>query len=133
MSKQLLLLEVTCPNCGDELTDGSKVKLTAFIKEPRQEGEIRLSAIFGEYTVETDLDIQPGTTVDFRCPSCDQSIMLATACKMCGAPMASLNLKDGGYVEFCARRGCTGHTLGGSGDIDAMIGLINRMMNTPHD
>jgi hypothetical protein len=109
------------------------VRLNASVKDAHRDGEVRLSAIFGEYSIETDLEIPAGALVEFRCPACDQSLMLPTPCKMCGAPMASLNLKDGGYVEICSRRGCTGHTLGGSGDIDAMIGLINRMMNTPHD
>ena len=38
--------------------------------------------------------------------------MLPLACKLCGAPMASLNIAKGGYLEFCSRRGCKGHALG---------------------
>ena len=47
--------------------------------------------------------------------------------------MVSLNLKQGGYVEFCSRRGCKGHALGGVGDIDQMMNLMNRMFETPYD
>jgi hypothetical protein len=47
--------------------------------------------------------------------------------------MASLNLTSGGYLEFCSRRGCKGHALGGVGDIDQMMNLMNRMFETPYD
>jgi endogenous inhibitor of DNA gyrase (YacG/DUF329 family) len=133
MSKDMLLLEVVCPNCSDVLTEGQKVRLDAYIKDTNQDGTVLLSAIFGDHTIESDIDIPKGSTAEFRCPTCDQSLMLNTPCKVCGAPMASLNLKSGGYLEFCSRRGCKGHALGGFGDIDEMIALVNKMMNTPHD
>lgn len=133
MSQQLLILELCCPQCGALLTEGTKVPLDAFIRETHQQGEMRLSAIFGDYTVESELTLQEGTMVEFRCPKCDSSIMLPLACKLCGAPMASLNLQSGGYVEFCSRRGCKGHALGGVGDIDQMMRLMNRMFDTPYD
>jgi hypothetical protein len=47
--------------------------------------------------------------------------------------MASLNIVNGGSVEFCSRRGCKGHALGGFGDVDQMMTLVNNMFRTPHD
>jgi hypothetical protein len=47
--------------------------------------------------------------------------------------MASLNIRDQGYIEFCSRRGCKGHALGGVGDIDQMMQLMNKMFETPYD
>ncbi len=133
MSKQMLVLEVSCPQCAAVLTDKAKIPLDAFVKETNQEGEMRLSAIFGDYTVETELDVREGQVVEFHCPQCEASLMLPLACKVCGAPMASLNLVKGGYVEFCSRAGCKGHALGGVGDIDQMMSLMNRMFETPYD
>ena len=133
MSKHMLILELCCPQCGDTLTEGTKVPLDVYIKETNQEGVMRLSAIFGDYTVETELNAPEGCLIKLRCPKCDSSIMLPLACKICGAPMASLNLKSGGYVEFCSRRGCKGHALGGVGDVDQMMSLMNRMFDTPYD
>jgi hypothetical protein len=133
MSKQMLILELSCPQCNQMLTDGSKIHLDAQVKETQQDGEVALSAIFGDYTVETDLDIKDGMIVELRCPKCDSSIMLPITCKLCGAPMASLNLVKGGYVEFCSRKGCKGHALGGIGDIDEMMSLMNKMFETPYD
>ena len=133
MSKHMLLLETTCPQCGAALTDGTKLRLDAQVVETRQEGEMVLSAIFGDYSVATDLNLPDGGVVEFRCPACEASLMLPVGCKLCGAPMVSLNLARGGYIEFCSRRGCKGHALGGVGDIDQMMDLMNRMFDTPYD
>ena len=133
MSKDMLVLEVTCPNCGDLLTEGRRVHLAAYVKDTHQDGEIFLSAVFGDHSIETDLEVPEGSVAEFRCPTCDVGLMLNIPCKLCGATMASLNLATGGYLECCSRRGCEGHALGGFGDIDQMIGLVNRMMKTPHD
>ncbi len=133
MSKQMLLLEAICPNCSAPLTEGQKVHLDAYVRESNQDGTVFLSAIFGDYTVETDLAVPDGAVAEFRCPSCDQSLMLQMPCRLCGAPMASLNLRPGGVLEFCSRRGCKGHALGGFGDVNQMMSLVNTMFNTPHD
>jgi hypothetical protein len=133
MSKQMLLMEVTCPHCAAPLTDGARVRLDARVRETGQEGEILLSAIFGDYSVETDLEIAEGMAVDFACPACEASLTLPVTCKICRAPMAALNLVRGGHIEFCSRRGCRAHGIGGVGDIDHLMGLMNRMLDTPYD
>jgi len=133
MSKHMLVLQLTCPQCGALLTEGTKIHLDGYLSDTHQDGVVYLSAIFGDYTVETELEIKEGAVVDFRCPKCDSTVMLPLLCKLCQAPMASLNLKGGGYIEFCSRRGCKGHALGGVGDIDEMMNLVNRMFDTPYD
>jgi len=133
VSKQMLVLDTSCPQCAALLTEKNWIRLQAFIAANRQEGEMRLSALFGDYTVETELDVPEGACVEFHCPRCDASLLLPLACKLCNAPMASLNLAKGGYIEFCTRRGCKGHAIGGIGDIDEMMSLMNRMFETPYD
>jgi hypothetical protein len=133
MSKEMLVLELSCPYCMARLTTGSKVKLDAHVKDSNQDGEVLLSAVFGDYTLESDLEIREGDLLEFRCPECDASVMLPVNCKLCGASMVSLNIRDQGYVEFCSRRGCKGHALGGIGDIDQMMQLMNKMFATPFD
>jgi predicted RNA-binding Zn-ribbon protein involved in translation (DUF1610 family) len=133
MSRQMLLLDAVCPNCSATLTEGQKVHLDGYVRETNQDGTIYLSAIFGDYTVETDLPIPEGAVAEFRCPACDVSIMLQMPCRLCGAQMASVNLRPGGVLEFCSRRGCKGHALGGFGDVNQMMSLVNTMFNTPHD
>jgi len=129
----MLRLELTCPHCHAMLTEGGYVVLDAFIRDVHRDGPVKLSALFGDYSIETELDIPEGAIAEFRCPTCDASVMLQMPCKLCGAPMASLNIASGGYLEFCSRRGCKGHVLGGVGNIDDMIGLMNRMFETPYD
>jgi len=133
MTKHMLVLDLSCPQCGATLTQGMKVPLDAFVRDTHQDGVVYLSAVFGDYTIETDLEIKEGAIVDFRCPTCDASIMLPLPCRICGAPMASLTLSTGGYLEFCSRRGCKAHALGGVGNIDDMMSLMNRMFDTPYD
>jgi hypothetical protein len=133
MSKQMLVLDLCCPQCRGALTEGTRVRLYGHVRRTRQQGEVCLSAVFGDDSVEADVALEEGDVIDFSCPRCEASLMLPLACKICGAPMASLNLAKGGSLEFCSRRGCRAHALGGTGDIDDMMRLMNRMFETPYD
>jgi hypothetical protein len=129
----MLVLELRCPQCGAALTEGTHVRLEGHVRRTQQHGPISLSAVFGDYGGETDLDVREGDVVDLGCPKCESSLMLPLACKICGAAMASLDVAGGGYLEFCSRRGCRAHALGGTGNIDDMMSLMNRMFETPYD
>jgi len=133
MTKHMLVLDLSCPQCGAALTEGMRVQLDAHIEDTHQDGTVFLSAMFGDYTMETDLDIPEGTVVDFRCPKCDAGVAIPVGCRLCGAPMVSLNLTVGGYLEFCSRRGCRAHAIGGVGNIDDMMSMVNKMFGTPYD
>jgi hypothetical protein len=133
MSHPLLLLEVYCPSCEAPLTNDQQVVLQAHVVSTEQDGEIRLSALFGTSGVETDLAIGDGGVVTYACPSCERSLTVETPCKFCGAPLASVNLPTGEAMEFCGRTGCRGRVLGGYGDVDEMTDLLNRMFKIPHD
>ena len=133
MSQHMLVLELCCPQCGECLTEGTKLPLGAYIRDTHKSGEMRLSAVFGDYSVETDLEITQGQIAEFHCPKCEAPLTIPLVCKLCGAPMASLDIRQGGYIEFCCRAGCQGHALGGVGDIDQMMSLMNRMFETPYD
>jgi hypothetical protein len=132
-TQPLLLLEVHCPNCGALLTRGEQVVLLGHAVPSHQDGEIRLSAIFGRNDVQTDLTLGEGDVVTFSCPACEHALAIETPCGLCGAPLASVNLASGESMEFCGRRGCRGHALGGYGDVDEMTDLLNRMFKIPHD
>lgn len=133
MSNQMLVLELCCPQCGATLTEGTRVHLDGHVRRTHQQGRISLSAVFGDYGAESDLTLVEGDDVDLSCPKCEASLMLPLACKLCGASMASLNIVRGGTLEFCSRRGCRAHALGGTGNIDDMMSLLNRMFETPYD
>ena len=75
MSKQMLVLELCCPQCGALLTDGAKIRLDGDVRETHQKGEILLSAIFGDYAIVTDLHIEEGWICDFSCPKCEAKLV----------------------------------------------------------
>jgi len=129
----LLLLEVHCPNCRATLTQGQQVVLLGHAVPTHQDGEIRLSALFGHADVQTDLPLADGDVVTFTCPSCERSLMIDTPCTLCGGPLASFDLASGETMDVCGRRGCRGHAFGGDGDVDGMTDLLNRMFKIPHD
>ncbi len=133
MSNPLLLLEMYCPGCQAPLTNGRQVVLRARVASTDQEGEIRLSALFGDSAVETDLAIAEGAVLAYACPSCERSLTVEAPCKFCGASLASVNLPTGEAMEFCGRSGCRGRVLGGYGEVDEMTDLLNRMFKIPHD
>jgi|WetSurMetagenome_2_1015567.scaffolds.fasta_scaffold301523_1 hypothetical protein len=129
----LLLLDVHCPNCRASLTEGDQVVLQGHAVPTHQDGEVRLSALFGRREVRTDLALGDGDVVTYTCPACERSLTIDTPCRLCGAPLASVNLASGESMELCGRRGCRGDALGGYGDIDEMTDLLNRMFKIPHD
>ncbi|KAA0248927.1 MAG: hypothetical protein EDX89_24400 [Acidobacteria bacterium] len=133
MTSQMLVLTLCCPQCHAGLTEGNRVRLDGHVRRTHQHGEVSLSALFGDRRVEADLALEDGDVVDLACPKCEASLMLPLVCKLCGAPMASLDVEKGGYLEFCSRRGCKAHALGGTGSIDDMMSLLNRMLETPYD
>lgn len=133
MTRQMLVLELCCPQCGALLTEGTRVRLDGHVRRTHRQQEVSLSAVFGDGGPEADPTLEGSDVVDLSCPKCEASLMLPMACKICGAPMASLNLARGGSLDFCARRGCRAHVLGGSGSVDDMMSLINRMLETPYD
>lgn len=115
------ILELSCPQCAISVTEGREVTLQGQVRRTLDAGAFRLSAVFGDYQSATDLAVADGDIVDFRCPHCGATVMIPRQCKLCGAPMASLDLARGGYVEFCSRRGCRAHALGGTGDLDDIL------------
>jgi hypothetical protein len=132
-AQPLLRLEVQCPNCHAALTRDQQVVLAAHVVRGNQDGEVRLSALFGDYRAQSDLSIEDGDVLTYSCPSCDRSLTIETPCTLCGGPLASVNLASGESMEVCGRRGCRGHALGGYGDVDEMTDLLNRMFKIPHD
>lgn len=133
MSRDLLVLALRCPSCAALLTEGDRVRLAGRLRGGGREGEVSLSAVFGDPGLETDLPLQDGDAVELSCPRCEAGLLLAHRCRLCGAPMASLEIDGGGALELCSRRGCKAQALGGAGNLDDMMTLMHRMFDTPWD
>ena len=110
------ILTVSCSRCNhslmdpDHLIDGSpSIRVTVSFE--RKHGWLRLSALYGSFTVESEYGIRMDTVVDFFCPHCHAALKSASQCPLCRAPMVSMIVRAGGIVQICSRRGCKGHML----------------------
>ena len=110
------VLTVSCSRCNrslmdpNHLIDGSpSVRVTVSFE--RKHGWLRLSSLYGSFTVESEYGIPMDTVLDFFCPHCHAELKGASSCPLCSAPMVSMIVRAGGIVQICARRGCKGHML----------------------
>jgi NADH-quinone oxidoreductase subunit E len=110
------ILTVSCSRCNHSLMDpdhpidGSpSIRVTA--SSEGEHGWLRLSALYGSFTVESEYGIRTDTVVDFFCPHCHAALKSASQCPLCRAPMVSMIVRAGGIVQICSRRGCKGHML----------------------
>lgn len=77
-----------------------------------QQGSIHLDPVYGRYEKLSDPKIPEGEVVEFTCPHCSISLEETDiTCSKCQAPMFSLHLPHGGFVEACERMGCAYHTM----------------------
>ncbi|MFH0980785.1 MAG: NAD(P)H-dependent oxidoreductase subunit E [Planctomycetota bacterium] len=114
--RRVYLLTVACSRCNhslmepEHLIDGSpSIRVT--VSSGGEHGWLRLSALYGSFTVESEFLIRTDEVVDFFCPHCHAALKSATPCPLCAAPMVGMLVRAGGIVQICSRRGCKGHLL----------------------
>ncbi|MBM3320541.1 MAG: NAD(P)H-dependent oxidoreductase subunit E [Candidatus Eisenbacteria bacterium] len=107
-------LETSCPRCNhsfmdpERLLDGHpSIRVTVAFAD--KHGWLRLSSLYGSYSVESEDPIPKDTIVNFFCPHCHAEIAGATLCTDCGAPMVAMIVRGGGMLQICSRRGCKNH------------------------
>jgi hypothetical protein len=122
-------VEVSCPRCNHSLMDPEylldghpSVRVTR--SYANLHGWLRLSCLYGSYTVASSHEVPPDAVVDLFCPHCHAQLIGASGCPECAAPMVPMIVRGGGVVQICSRRGCRGHildlsehTLNGQGDL----------------
>ncbi len=113
-------VEVFCARCNRSLMDvGHPIEghpsVRVTISFGRKHGWLRLSSLYGSYTIESEDEIPEDTVAQFFCPTCHAELAGATDCPICAAPMVPLIIRGGGMVQICSRRGCTSHLLDVSG------------------
>ncbi len=109
-------LEVACPRCNHTLIDkrnalDSHPSIRVTVSFNRQHGSLRLSSLYGSYTIKADHEIPWDTVVHFFCPHCHAELTSWADCTRCSAPMVSMLVRGGGTVQICSRRGCKEHRL----------------------
>ncbi len=109
-------LRIKCPLCGKSLMDAQhrldgepSVTLDVLLKD--RKGWLRMSPVYGSYSIESEFEIPLNVTVRFFCRQCQSELKSTVVCSTCLAPMIPLMLEEGGRVFFCSRRGCLKHFL----------------------
>lgn len=126
-----LILETVCSACHHPLNDGEWIVLKLRLPG-KGEGTISLSAYFSDYSVKLPFFIEEGVLGSFSCPHCSATLNTNKHCQVCQAPLFTLGIKTGGIIDVCTRKGCKAHALGGFGDPDEMMALINKLVDTPY-
>lgn len=115
--QRIFPVEVSCPHCNHSLMDRHRyidghpsVRVT--VSFDSQHGWVRLSSLYGSYSVDYEHAVPMDTVVNFFCPHCHAELNGFSNCAECGAPMVAMLVRGGGgMVQICARRGCKGHLL----------------------
>ena len=114
--ERIFPLTVNCSRCNhslmdpDHLIDGyPSIKVT--ISYEQEHGWVRLSSLYGSYTIETGDEIPMDSIVHFFCPHCHTELIGASNCAVCNASLVPMIVQGGGIVQLCSRRGCKSHML----------------------
>ena len=108
--------DALCPN-GHSLMDlsypmGGAPSIKLYASASFGSGEVHLHPAYGNFEVETAVQLKEGELYDLACPQCNQSLKCEEErCVFCGAPMFVLRLPRGGQVHACMRKGCHNHKL----------------------
>ncbi len=116
-------LEVSCPRCNHSLMDPDRLvdghpSIRFTVSFGQEHGWVRLSSLYGSYTIESGGEIPADTVAHFFCPHCHGDLMGAWNCAECGAPMVPVLVRGGGMIQICSRRGCRSHLLDLEGDAE---------------
>ena len=111
-----LKVQVKCPYCRKSLMDDKKTidglpSVKVFIQFNNKKGLLYLSSIYGSYNIYSEIHIPMDEIVLFFCPHCQSSLLTNTFCEKCNVPMAAFELKQGGKVQICSKRGCKKHMI----------------------
>lgn len=114
--QRIFPVEINCPRCNHSLMDPHNpidghpsIRLT--ISFGNKHGSIRLSSLYGSYTIESDHDIPIDAIIYNFCPHCHEELSSPLNCTACGAPMVPMAVRGGAMVQICSRRGCKTHML----------------------
>ena len=114
--RRIFPVTVSCSRCNHNLMDpdhliddAPSIRMTASFG--RKHGWLRLSSLYGSYSLECEYEIPADTIVQVFCPHCHAELKGASNCPDCSAPMISMIVRGGGIVQVCSRHGCRGHML----------------------
>ena len=116
MNELHVLVNVKCPYCKQSFMDDDRridgyPTVKVIIQKGNKQGFLYLSSIYGSYNIISEIDIPIDEIVLFSCLHCQSSLLTKNLCDKCNAPMISFELRHGGKVQICSRRGCKKHLI----------------------
>lgn len=107
---------VRCPHCGKSLMNARKKldntpSIEVNLTYAGKHAPLYMSSLYGSYLIDTELSMPAGKVAGFRCPHCKADLKSTRKCDACGSQMIAFELRDGGQVQICSRRGCKKHVL----------------------
>ena len=109
-------VDVSCPRCNHRLLDTKHLiddfpSIRVTVSFERKHGWLRLSSLYGSYSIISEYEIPEDTIVNFFCPHCHAELKGKADCAECGAPLVNMFVQGGGVIEMCSRKGCKAHML----------------------
>ena len=109
-------INVSCPRCNHSMMDATYLidgypSIRATMSFENNHGWIRLSSLYGSFKIESEYKIPMGAVANFFCPHCHAELLGSSNCPDCGTKMVPMIVRNGGMMQICSRRGCTGHRL----------------------
>jgi NADH-quinone oxidoreductase subunit E len=116
--RRVFPVDLSCLRCNHSLMDPGylidglpSIRLT--IANGGKHGWIRLSCIYGSYSLESEHELPHDSVSHFFCHA---ELRGALQCPECDAAMVPLIIRQGGVLQICSRRGCRAHVL----DVDGV-------------
>jgi len=114
--ERIFPVEVSCPRCNRSLMDKGHYidgypSISVTVSFKALHGWLRLSCLYGSFSVDSEHKMPMDAMVNFFCPHCHEELSSSSPCPNCGAPMVPMHVRSGGSVQICSRRGCKGHML----------------------
>lgn len=114
--RRIFPIDVSCPRCNHRLMDPGHLldgcpSIAVTISFGSKHGWLRLSSLYGSYSVQSEHEVPEDRVVDFFCPHCHTELVGTWECSSCEAPMVPMFVRGGGVIQICSRRGCRNHLL----------------------
>ncbi len=115
--ERIFPVEVSCPRCNHSLMDRERYidgypSIRVTVSFHLKHGWLRLSCLYGSFSVDYEYEVPKDTVVNFFCPHCHAELVGASALFYLRCPHGShVGPWRGGLVQICSRRGCKGHML----------------------
>ena len=114
--ERIFPVEVSCPRCNRSLMDREHYidgypSIRVTVSFNHRHGWLRLSCLYGSFSVDHEYEVPMDTVVNFFCPHCHAELIGVGSCALCGASMVPMLVRGGGMIQICSRRGCRGHML----------------------